>query len=358
MLQALTRVNRPYKNFRYGYVVDFADIQSEFDKTNQAYFKELENEFGDETKNYNKLFKSQIEIEKEIDQIKNFLFRFDTDNLEIFSQQISSIDDKKKISEVNRVLNSARELFNLIRLSGNYDLLNKIDIQKISKMYRITSDRISLLNTKESLENADSSNNLLNLALEDTIFAFIKISEEEMLIADEYKNKLQRTRESLGDNFDQQDPIFISLKEELKRLFEKKKLNEISKDDMNKNIIELDKIYKKSKELERNNQMLKAKYNNDEKYVRIHKRLIDKNILSENENKLFQALNSLKKETDENVYNNSNILENENFVKKMFSRIIIEQLKDNHNLPLNLELTKNINTLIVNEYLNEYRGLN
>ena len=37
---------------------------------------------------------------------------------------------------------------------------------------------------------------------------------------------------------------------------------------------------------------------------------------------------------------------------------IIEQLKDNHNLPLNLELTKNINTLIVNEYLNEYRGLN
>ena len=225
-------------------------------------------------------------------------------------------------------------------------------------MYRISSDRISLLNTKESLENADSSNNLLNLALEDTIFAFIKISEEEMLIADEYKNKLQRTRESLGDNFDQQDPIFIFLKEELKRLFEKKKLNEISKDDMNKNIIELDKIYKKSKELERNNQMLKAKYNNDEKYVRIHKRLIDKNILSENENKLFQALNSLKKETDENIYNNSNILENENFVKKMFSRIIIEQLKDNHNLPLNLELTKNINTLIVNEYLNEYRGLN
>ena len=95
---------------------------------------------------------------------------------------------------------------------------------------------------------------------------------------------------------------------------------------MNKNIIELDKIYKKSKELERNNQMLKAKYNNDEKYVRIHKRLIDKNILSENENKLFQALNSLK-ETDENVYNNSNILENENFVKKCFQELLLNNLK-------------------------------
>ena len=27
LLQALTRVNRPYKNFRYGFVVDFADIR-------------------------------------------------------------------------------------------------------------------------------------------------------------------------------------------------------------------------------------------------------------------------------------------------------------------------------------------
>ena len=31
LLQTLTRVNRPYKKFRYGYVVDFADITKEFD---------------------------------------------------------------------------------------------------------------------------------------------------------------------------------------------------------------------------------------------------------------------------------------------------------------------------------------
>ena len=41
LLQALTRVNRPYKSFRYGYVVDFADIRAEFDKTNKALFDEL-----------------------------------------------------------------------------------------------------------------------------------------------------------------------------------------------------------------------------------------------------------------------------------------------------------------------------
>ena len=48
LLQALTRVNRPYKDFRYGYVVDFADIRKEFDATNKAYFEELQAELGDE----------------------------------------------------------------------------------------------------------------------------------------------------------------------------------------------------------------------------------------------------------------------------------------------------------------------
>ena len=42
LLQTLTRVNRPYRNFKYGYVVDFADIRDEFDRTNAEYFKELQ----------------------------------------------------------------------------------------------------------------------------------------------------------------------------------------------------------------------------------------------------------------------------------------------------------------------------
>ena len=34
LLQALTRVNRTYETFGYGYVVDFANIEKEFEKTN------------------------------------------------------------------------------------------------------------------------------------------------------------------------------------------------------------------------------------------------------------------------------------------------------------------------------------
>lgn len=39
LLQAITRVNRPYKDNRYGYVVDFADIKKNFEETNA--FKRL-----------------------------------------------------------------------------------------------------------------------------------------------------------------------------------------------------------------------------------------------------------------------------------------------------------------------------
>ncbi len=34
LLQTLTRVNRPYKNYKYGFVVDFADISAQFEKAN------------------------------------------------------------------------------------------------------------------------------------------------------------------------------------------------------------------------------------------------------------------------------------------------------------------------------------
>ncbi|SUA23747.1 type I restriction enzyme [Neisseria gonorrhoeae] len=97
LLQTLTRVNRTYKSYRYGYVVDFADIEREFDKTNRAYWDELSNELGDEIGSYSQLFKTAEEIEQEIADIKNALFDFDTENAEEFCSQISQIEDKKQL---------------------------------------------------------------------------------------------------------------------------------------------------------------------------------------------------------------------------------------------------------------------
>jgi type I restriction enzyme, R subunit len=356
LLQTLTRVNRTYKNFRYGYVVDFADIKSEFDKTNKAYFDELQLELGDEMEHYSNLFKSQEEIEIEIGQIKEALFHFDTLNAEVFSQQISQIQDRKQMLEITKALNSAKSLYNLIRLSGHYDLLEKLDFKKLTALAREANNHLALINRKEALETGTDTTNLLNIALEEVLFAFTKISEEEMILADQLKDTLRRTRESLGGNFDPADPVFISLREELERLFKKKNLSEISQQEMVDNIEALNKIYTQSKELERKNQLLKAKYDNDEKYARLHKRLMEKDPLTDSESKLFEALQSLKKEVDLQVLNNSNMLENESFVEKMMVRLVIDQLKNKHQLPLDAAASKRINALVVKEYLNEYYG--
>ncbi|MFM6726057.1 MAG: UvrB domain 3-containing protein, partial [Dolichospermum sp.] len=111
LLQALTRVNRPYKSFRYGFVVDFADIRKEFDATNEAYFKELQAELGDELENYSRLFKSKEEIETEIAEIEDVLFRYDTTNAEIFSQQINQIQDRETILTLKKSLENAKSLY-------------------------------------------------------------------------------------------------------------------------------------------------------------------------------------------------------------------------------------------------------
>jgi type I restriction enzyme R subunit len=355
LLQALTRVNRTYKEFRYGYVVDFADIQGEFDKTNQAYFNELQEELGDEMQHYSDLFISPEEIEGKIDEIKDALFHFDTNNAEIFSQQISQINDRKQMLEVTKALNSAKSLYNLIRLSGNYDLLEKLDFKKLTMLSRRAQERLSMINTKEVLENSADTTNLLNVALEDVLFAFTKVSEEEMVLADELKSILQKTREGLAGNFDQKDPEFISLKDELERLFKKKNLSEVSKEEMEKNIEALNAIHEKSKELERTNNLIKAKYENDAKYARIHKRLMEKDPLTDSERKMFEVLCELKEEVDNQILQNAKILENESFVDKMIARLVIGEFKK-QNIPLDLDKSKRVINLVTKEYMNEYYG--
>ena len=354
LLQTLTRVNRTYKDFKYGYVVDFAGIEQQFKKTSQDYFNELQSELGDELASYSDLFLTESEIGNKIGEIKDKLFHFNTHNAENFSSQISQISNRIEMLEITKALNSARELYNLIRLSGNYEMLDKLDFQKLTVLSREANNHLTLINTKEALENNVDTNSLLNVALEDVLFTFTKVKEEEMVLADKLRNTLQRTREMLAGNFDQKDPEFISLKEELERLFKKKNLAEIDADEMNANIEELSIIYTKAKELERKNQLLKAKYENDDKYTRLHKRLMEKDPLTDSESKLFEALQALKKDVDAHVLQNSQMLDNESYVEKMMMKLVIKQLHTEHHLGLDPEKTKRINNLLVKEYMNEY----
>lgn len=148
LLQTLTRVNRPFKNFKIGYVVDFADISKEFEVTNQAYFRELNAEYqqnldGEDPDNiFGSLFMSKAEIDTKIQEAQIAIADYSTDNLETFSSQISQIDDKQSLNQLRKSLESAREVYNVARLLGYTEALEKIDFKSSSSYslwYRIVS---------------------------------------------------------------------------------------------------------------------------------------------------------------------------------------------------------------------------
>ncbi|MXV14410.1 type I restriction endonuclease subunit R [Hufsiella ginkgonis] len=351
LLQTLTRVNRPYKKYRFGYVVDFADITSAFDKTNRLYFDELKAELGDEMESYNQLFRSAEEIEADIAQIKDVLFHYETTNAEVFRQQIEQIRDRGTLHELIKALQNAKELKNIIRLEGFDELLQRLDFVKLNQLLREAEGQLEKLNLIEAINNDADTTNLLNTALEDVIFLFTKISESELILADELKNQLRQTREALQSNFDQQDPQFVTLKEELERIFKKKNLDEVTQEDMKENIFLLRAIYDKVKELNRKNDLLRAKYDQDEKYVRVHKRLVEKGTLTIKEAQLHDALKVIKQQTDAQLLKSRQLTENEAYFKDFLLKLVVREVKQEQKMDLDFATTSAINTLIVNEYL-------
>jgi type I restriction enzyme R subunit len=352
LLQTLTRVNRPYKDFRYGYVVDFADIRSEFDATNQAYFDELQQELVDEMQTYSNIFLSKEEVENEIENIKDTLFAFDTDNAEIFSQQINQINDKTELLKLKKALGTGRNLFNLIRLFGHFDLLKNLDFQKLGSLFNEVVNRINLINQKEALENQTDTTNILNTALEEVLFTFRKISEEEMVIADKLKSTLKKTREEMASNFDPKDKEFVDLYNELKRIFANKNLDEISQEEMTTNIDTLEKIYEAITDLNRRNNLLKDKYKGDQKYARIHKRILENPHLNLREIVIHESLMEIKQELDDKVLQNKNIVTNDSYFEQMTSPIV-DKAFGNRKIDLDFPSLQSINQTTIKEYIQE-----
>ena len=359
LLQTLTRVNRPYKKFRYGFVVDFADIRNEFDKTNAAYFQELQEEIGDEWEKYSNLFKSAEEIEAEIAEIQEKMFAYNLENAEVFSEQINDINDKSIILDIKRALENARTLGNLIRLYGHDDIADKLDFVKLKSLLTEVNNRLALISQKEALESEEDNTNLINMAIENIIFAFRKVSEDELRlgIVDDFKEQIRKTREAMQSNFDHSDPVYASLSDELERIFKKKKVTEMTTEDIQENIVLLRSIYDRIADQNRRDALLKAKYEHDEKFTRIHKRIVEMNpawggrLIHIN-----QALLGIKNETDERILSQNAVLNNEPFFAQSIQPLVITSFGKN-SLKLDTTAARQINGLVVGEYMREYRGV-
>jgi type I restriction enzyme R subunit len=175
-------------------------------------------------------------------------------------------------------------------------------------------------------------------------------------LGDQLKNTLRRTREALAGNFDPKDPEYITLYEELKRLFESKNINEVNQDDMRRNIMDLEKIYGKVKELNRINETFRDKYKGDKKYVRIQKRLIEAGKPSKLKTEIIEALQRVKDETDVTILNRSDTLQNEAYFGRVIAGLVVKEFDKENTVDIDLETAMFITDIIVKEYMDEYYG--
>lgn len=352
LLQTLTRVNRPYKTFRYGYVVDFADIRNEFDKTNTAYFEELQSELGDEFEKYRNIFKSQEEIEQDLKSIQDKLFLYATDNAELFSQQITALDDKGELLSLRQALDTYKELLNIMKLFGYDELAKKFSMERLHAMLTEVNNRISIINLKRNMQKSEDMTELLNTALDQVEFHFRKVSEGEMVIADRFQDILEKTRRELERSLDPKDPEYVSLLDELKRIFKKKNIEELTADEMKEHIQDLDRIRKATAQQNLRDQMLCSKYSNDAKYMRTHKRLKASPPPIGADSVIFDVLMGVKAAVDQKVLKNQRMMDNHAFFSQEIMPSIIQSCRKSGVKPT-LDQVKFIDQCISTEYFAE-----
>ena len=334
LLQAITRVNRPYKDHKYGFVVDFADIKKNFDETNEAYMKEL-NRFNDpleigpgvEPNTFNQIIENKEKLIKQMQDVKELLFEFSTDNAEVFSQEVSTIEDKVELIKLKNALVSARDCSNLVRAFGDDDLKDKFQKMKIENLPSLISEVqhcIDSINLKEALAEGDATKILINQAMYDITFKFDKLSEEELRIiggTEELEQKRRRVIDGLieNENDDPEDVDYLTIKDALVAFFKSNHFEINTIDEFENESKEMDEILKKLAELHRKNEALKRKYRGDVKFARLHKRIKEENIkrsrpmISPYDDDIMKALLAMKDMIDKKVYDREDILRRDTY---------------------------------------------
>ncbi|MCM1064989.1 MAG: hypothetical protein NC420_11085 [Eubacterium sp.] len=181
LLQTISRVNRPYKSpsgkvYKYGYIVDFVDIEQEYDKTIEAYIKELEADLNENGENEGSL--SGLVIDKEdinrkyhkyLEELEDIIA---VDNLERFSKQLTFYN-KETLLKIRRLLNGIKECQTEFILSRAMDYAAQIDSDRNKKLLKATQDRIDFINLSQN--TVDMMDVISNDEVVEILYEFIKV---------------------------------------------------------------------------------------------------------------------------------------------------------------------------------------
>ena len=377
LLQAITRVNRPYGEMRYGYVIDFANIKKNFEETNEAYLRELAKHDDPEmpdgqslVETFRSVMAGNDEIVENMREIRSKLYDYSLDNAELFSSQIDTLEDKSALIDLKNALLSARDMGNMVRTFGDENMREKfakIDIARLPELISEVQHRINLINAKESFEVAADKKILINEAMASIEFTFSKIGEEELTIAS--KEELQSSYAHLIHQFtefeDQADEEFISLRDAFIQRFHEYgfEIDTVAKFTEQKKM--LDEIMARLHKLQLANKALADHYNGDYKYARIHKRIREENqkrqrshnahmIANADDLIIEQVLKSIKTGIDTAVYDDYHILKKDAFFRQKVQNIIATHTSAVINLGATREDWEFMTPRIYQQYVEQY----
>ena len=361
LLQTLTRVNRPYKDYAFGYVVDFADISKEFDKTNKAYLEELNREYQtalteeDGDNPFGTIFVSAEEVKDQLAASSRVLMNYPTDNLEFFGRAIDEVKDRQELIALRKSLETIRQYYNMARLHGYQDILEQVDMTEIASLLNMLSRRLLTLSLLEKPDGF-SSLQLLNLAMSETSFSFTKIKEEELrLAANDLDDLRRRVASGINHRRDEKDPEWVSLYEEFQRILSKHMSQ--AEEGYHLESIKATKqayqsLFDSVEDYKTRMNRLAMNFGGDTMSARAFKHVTQSTVVSDFP-AIYQVLKGAKPLIDYQIGLNQGILENEAYLEGEIKRLAREEMKKT-------ELGKNLKRVdydkLIHSLMEEYEG--
>ncbi|MFP6052735.1 DEAD/DEAH box helicase family protein [Helicobacter pylori] len=357
LLQALARVNRPYKNMSFGYLIDFVGIQENYDKTTDDYLKEL-NQFNQSDSNIKDdlkdMFADREVLEKDIKNAYDDLFNYPIDDIEAMTRAIVNISEINELQKVSHAINTLKERYNLIRTSNDKKILSlkeKIDIEKIHKISSILSQKAKQLYALKNINEPKNPNDLIILedliALLDFKIEFKERKELRFKEQEEISAKQKQAKEILEKIPDKQDKEVQKISKDLSKLIQEPLTNH-NFDGISHSY---DAIISQLKQHKEQTTHLLNKYDNDLSYAithkRLHKRLMEQNIY--NPAGIFTLLSVLKSAIDARIFKRQEILNEEYYLKNAIKAELNDAFKKDPSLK-DLEKEKE---LIIQTLFNE-----
>ncbi len=368
LLQALARVNRPYNNMSFGYLIDFVGIQENFDKTTDDYLKEL-NRFNQNDSNSDSnikdIFADRALLEKDIKNAYNDLFDYPIDNIEDMTNAIVNISEINELQKVSHAINTLKERYNLIRTSNDEKILSlkeKIDIEKINKISSMLHKKAKCLYALKNINEPKNPNDLIILedliAILDFKIEYKESKELHFKESEEITTQQKQVKEILEKIKDQKDKEIQKIYKDFSKLLQtpatSRNFEEISHS--------YSAIISQLKQHDQQTTHLLNKYDNDLAYAITHKRLherLHERLMEENISDkvgIFTILSALKKSIDERISKRQEILNEEYHLKNAIKLELRNAFKENPSLK-DLEKEKEfIVQTLFNELQNHHQG--